>query len=413
MPRLTAHLLACVLAVAMASCSSSDESLKPEPLKWGAYEMDLEGTPEDLFFEALRLHSLGLLSEARMHALQTSLGVVEDRYSRDPAYEELLRKAIVSHLKLASREVRREDALALEGHEGRAYAHRLNRAGVSASSHYAEGMVLIAGMLGVPSSGDDALLMVAIPAGGYLLVKGGGMALKRMAFLLRRCKSADEVVRDASNIGLKVQSIPNASSLRTALVQENEALAEHFDELLAQVPRTGEPAHSAPRTKPLTSMRDVEVRSQAPASSELWSIRRGATAYASADVLRSRLKTFITEQVRPEFDEPFEFFLHGTTHTRAAGFEPEEGRRLFTATDIQVARLFAQRSVGREGGKPCIVVIAMPRELANQLRKQGVLRTQAVPDMPDLLETIFEPGAIEALRKQALLKDLPEGFLTP
>ncbi len=413
MPRLAARLLAGVLSVALASCSSSDESLKPDTLKWGAYEVDLDGTPEDLFFEALRLRSVGLLSEARMHALQASLEVVEERYAQDPAHEVLLRDAIVSHLRLASREVRREDTLALEGYEGRAYARRLHRAGVNASGQYAEGMVLVAGMLGVPTSQEDALLMVAIPAGGYLLVKAGGMALKRAAFLLRRYKSADEVVRGASSFGLRVQKVSDAASLRTALARENEALAEHFDELLARMPRTGTPERVPPSTEPLTAMRKAEVRSQAPASSEIWSVRRGAAAYASADILRSRLKTFIAEEVRPQFDEPFEFFLHGTTYARAVELKPKTGLRLFTTTDIQVARLFALRTVGREGGKVGVALIALPREIADQLRKRGVLRTQRVPDMPDLLEIVFEPGAVEILENHAVIQPLPEGFLEP
>jgi hypothetical protein len=160
-------------------------------------------------------------------------------------------------------------------------------------------------------------------------------------------------------------------------------------------------------------MRNVEVRSQAPRASEVQSLKRGAQAYASADVLRSRLKTFIAEQIKPEFDEPFEFFIHGTTYARAAKFEPERGRRLFTATDIHTARLFAQRSIGREGGKVGASVIALPREIADQLRQRGVLKTQRVPDMPDMLETIFEPGAIEVLDKHAEIQPLPEGFFEP
>jgi hypothetical protein len=160
-------------------------------------------------------------------------------------------------------------------------------------------------------------------------------------------------------------------------------------------------------------MKNVEVRSQAPRTSEIRSVARGARAYASADVLRSRLRTFIAEQIKPEFDEPFEFFIHGTTHARAVEFQPERGRRLFTATDIHVARLFAQRTIGREGGRIGAALIAVPRRVSDQLRQRGMLRTQRVPDMPQMLETIFEPGAFEALNKHAEIQPLPESFFDP
>lgn len=58
-------------------------------------------------------------------------------------------------------------------------------------------------------------------------------------------------------------------------------------------------------------------------------------------------------------------------------------------------------------------VIALPRDIADQLRKRGLLRTQPVPDMPRFLETIFEPGAVEALEDHAVIRWLPEGFFEP
>lgn len=408
-----AGVLGCVLALVLASCTSSEESLQPGEMRFGAYEVDPGGSAEDLYFEALRLRSAGLLSHKRMGELQASLAVVDDVYAQDADHELLLRNAILSHLRLASAEVRREDVLALEGYEGRTYARRLHRAGVNAAGQHAEGMVFIAGMMGVPTSEEEALLMVAVPVGGYLLVKIGGMALKRAAFLLRRCQSADDVVRSADGLGFKVQKAADASSLRNAVAREDEALAEHFEEWVARIPRTDAETLTGASAAPLTSMRDVEVRSQAPGSLEIRSVARGAVAHASADILRSRLKTFIAEQIKPAFDEPFEFFLHGTTHARAVEFKPRAGLRLFTATDIQVARNLAQRTVGREGGKVGAAVIALPREIAEQLRKRGVLRTQPVPDMPTMLETIFEPGAVEALQKHAVIQELPEGFFEP
>lgn len=201
--------------------------------------------------------------------------------------------------------------------------------------------------------------------------------------------------------------------MRKAVASEDEALAAELEEVVARLPRADVEGPAGSSAAPITSMRNVEVRSQAPRASEVRSVKRGAQAYASADVLRSRLRTFIAEQIKPEFDEPFEFFIHGTTHARAVGFKPEKGLRLFTATDIHAARLFAQRTVGREGGRVGAAVIAIPREIADQLRQRGVLRTQRVPDMPDMLETIFEPGAVETLTDYAVIRPMPKGFFEP
>ena len=406
-------VLGFVLAWVLAGCSLSEESIRPEALRFGAYEVEPEGAAEDLYFEVLRLHSAGLLSPGRLAALQDHLEGVDALYARDAEYEALLRQAILSQLRLAAAEVRHEDVLVLEGYEGRAHARRLNRAGVKASGQYAEGMLFISGMVGIPTSQEEALLMVAVPAGGYLLVKVGGMALKRAAFLLRRCRSADDVVRSAGPLGFKMRRVADTASLREAVAREDKALAAQLEEVVARLRRMEAegPAHSS--AVPLTSMGHGEVRSQASRASEIRSVARGARAYASADVLRSRLKTFIAEQIKPEFDEPFEFFIHGTTYERAVGLTPGKGRRLFTATDIHAARLVAQRTVGREGGRVGASVIALPREIAIQLRQRGVLRTQRVPDMPELLETIFEPGAIETVRDYSVIRPLPEGFFEP
>ncbi|HVG61036.1 MAG TPA: hypothetical protein VNA24_20925, partial [Hyalangium sp.] len=157
--------------------------------------MDKDDSAEDLYFQALRLNFAGLVRPERMEQIQRQLAVVDEEYGEDPDHEMLLRKALLSSLRLAAAEVPREYLAVLEAEEGRTYARRLHRAGVSAAARSAEGMVLVAGMLGVPTSEEDALLMVAIPAGGYLLVKIGGMALKRAVFLLRSSQNTDAVVR--------------------------------------------------------------------------------------------------------------------------------------------------------------------------------------------------------------------------
>jgi hypothetical protein len=402
-------VLGVALALLLAGCAAFDETLHVEETRSKSFGVDADGSVEELYFEALRLHSAGLISPERLEELQSHLAIVDDVYSRDADHGVLLRDTILSHLRMAGTEARREDALALSGWEGRAYSRRLNRAGVKSAGQYANGMVLVAGMLGVPTSAQEGLLMVAIPTGGYLLVKAGGMALKRMAFILRNCRNADDVVRSARGLGFKVEKVADASSLRTAVAKTNEGLSAQFEEVLARIPKKDVESSALH----VTSMRNVDVRSRASQASELRSVGRGAEAYASTDLLQSRVREFISKEIKPEFDEPIEFFIHGTTHSRAVDFKLQAGLRLFTATDIHVALFFSRRTVGREGGRVGGAVIVLPRPVADQLRKAGLLRTQPVPDMPRLMETIFEPGAFEVLRKRAFIQPLPEGLFNP
>ncbi|MET0404569.1 MAG: hypothetical protein ABW123_19300, partial [Cystobacter sp.] len=163
------------------------------------------------------MDSLGLLGPGRWAEIQRRLAIVDEVYSQDDDDAVMLRDTLLSQLRLALAETRRGDVLAFEGQQGRAYARRLNRAGVKSAERHAERLVLIAGMVGVPTSAGEGLLMVALPAGGYLIVKAGGMAFKRAVFLLRHCRNADEVVRSARSPGFKVEKVKDDSSLRGAL----------------------------------------------------------------------------------------------------------------------------------------------------------------------------------------------------
>ncbi len=87
--------------------------------------------------------------------------------------------------------------------------------------------------LGMPTTKPCYATPSCPNCGWPLLVKVGGMAFKRAAFLLRRCKSADDVVKNAGRFGFKVQKVADTSALRTAVARENEALAEHFEEMVA------------------------------------------------------------------------------------------------------------------------------------------------------------------------------------
>ncbi len=262
-----AGVLGLALCLLGAGCTLDDDQVIPavEPAT-NAFGLDEDASAEDLYFQALRLHSAGLVRRERMEQLQRQLAVVDEVYAEDPSHEWLLHEAILAQLRLAAAEVPPENRALLEAQEGRAYGRRLHRAGVRAAARNAEGMVLVAGMLGVPTSEEDALLMVAIPAGGFLVVKIGGMALKRAAFLLRSSRNTDEAVENSARLGFDVQRVEDASALRTAVASENESLAANFEELAASIPQTNAKAMVDLPFGPVTSMRNVEVRSQASRS---------------------------------------------------------------------------------------------------------------------------------------------------
>lgn len=209
-------VLAPLLMAALMSCGSINEPIHPrasteEP------DIDAETSTEDLYLEMVRLHSTGLLPPSGMEALHQALDEIDARYAAGSEEQrEQQRVVLAAALRRALRELRHgEDAsLAEAWYEGRAYARQLNHAGVREAKGYAEDTLLIAGMLGVPTSKEDLVLMVAIPVGGYVVVKVGGMALGRAAFLMRKLRSVDEVVERAKGWGFPVRYAADEAELR-------------------------------------------------------------------------------------------------------------------------------------------------------------------------------------------------------
>jgi hypothetical protein len=129
----------------------------------------------------------------------------------------------------------------------------------------------------------------------------------------------------------------------------------------------------------------------------------------SSSTASSRVREFVKEISESELDEPYEYFIHGTTQSNAENFQLKRGKQLFTSTDPAVAEFFATRTVGREGGELGGVVIVLPRSQAQWLRSNKLLLTRPVPDMPMFKETIFEPGALPTLERNAIVEPLPKG----
>lgn len=57
------------------------------------------------------------------------------------------------------------------------------------------------------------VLAAGIPVGGYIVVKVGGMAVKRAAFLLRRARTVDDVVEQGRTLGFELRYAADAEAL--------------------------------------------------------------------------------------------------------------------------------------------------------------------------------------------------------
>lgn len=215
------RLACCIgLLVTLAACESTDERLRQSDRSLEVSGLGADASAEDLYFELARLHSVGLVTPERMEALQDNLDWVEAQSGGKEDRGEQERQLLAATLRRTLDELRREHNPVVEGEEGRAYARRLNHAGVRESQRYAEDTLLIAGMLGVPTSREDAVLMVAIPVGGWVVVKVGGMALKRAAFMLRRARTVDDVLAQAKVLGLRPKYVASEMELRAVTGEE-------------------------------------------------------------------------------------------------------------------------------------------------------------------------------------------------
>lgn len=207
---------ALLLMAALVGCGSTNESVHPDANS-GVYDVEADESAEDLYFELMRLHSAGLLPPGRMESLLRALDEVDSRHEEGSAeHHEQQRVVLVSFLRRALRELRHgEDAAVAEAwYEGRAYARKLNHAGVHEAERHAENTLLLSGMMGVPTSKEDLVLMVGIPVGGYVVVKVGGMALQRAAFLMRKFRSVDDVVEHAKALNLHMSYAADEAELR-------------------------------------------------------------------------------------------------------------------------------------------------------------------------------------------------------
>jgi hypothetical protein len=195
-------ILACCIASAPARCED-DLFGHPE-----------DAAPEELYWEVLRLHAAGLLSEQTFAQVQRGLDVVEAHYAADGDHDDQMRRILVTALRQTYRaEPGDENAHLRDAQEGRAYARRLHSAGTREAKKYAQRTILIAGMLGVPTSKGELALIVALPAGGYLVGKVAALTYKKTALLLRKLRTPDEVLSRAGALGIRVERVESKAGL--------------------------------------------------------------------------------------------------------------------------------------------------------------------------------------------------------
>jgi hypothetical protein len=171
-----------------------------------------------LYWEILRLRAAELLDEQTFVHVQRQLDTAHAYYATHPDYDVQVRRILVAALRRTSRtEPDGENAHLHDGQQGRAYARRVHVAGVLEAEKHARRAIFIAGMLGVPTSKGELALIVALPAGGYLVGKVVALTYKKAALLLRKLRTPEEVLTRASALGIRVERVESKAELESLL----------------------------------------------------------------------------------------------------------------------------------------------------------------------------------------------------
>jgi hypothetical protein len=148
------------------------------------------------------------LDEQTFAQVQRQLDVAEAYYAAYPDYDDQRRRILVAVLGRVHRtDPGEERAPVHDAQQGRAYARRLNSAGVREAEKYAQRTIVVAGMLGVPTSTGELALMLALPGGGYLVGKVTALTYKKAALLLRKLRTPEEVLARAGALGIRFERI--------------------------------------------------------------------------------------------------------------------------------------------------------------------------------------------------------------
>lgn len=195
-----------------------DAERLPDATAWatGSDPIDRNASAEDLYFELVCLRSLGLVSAERMSGLHVVLDDLELAVSGSERDRDM-REAIASVLRRTLRELANTEPDLADGLEAREYVRRLHRRGVAASQDLSELTLVVAGLLGVPTSKGELALVVALPAGGHLVVKVASMSVKRALLALRKATSLDHLILGAERFGLHLQIARSSTELASTI----------------------------------------------------------------------------------------------------------------------------------------------------------------------------------------------------
>lgn len=177
---------ALLCALLLTACASESSVRGAEAARGKALTINPQASAEELYFELVRLHSNGLLPQQRLQFVQSALEEIYEREEDEGERLRLYRVALSAFLQRALEELSQGENAGLVAAEieGRGYGWALHRRGVEEAERYAEYTVLVAGMLGVPTSEEEMVLMAAVPVGGYIVVKVAGVTFKKVPLRL-------------------------------------------------------------------------------------------------------------------------------------------------------------------------------------------------------------------------------------
>ncbi len=179
-------------------------------LSTGEFEAGPDDTNDDLLVLFSQLRASGFASEERERMLGKSLEVGVVRYGGDKDYSKVERSVIIGQIMSSLTDpASAEERLRRSGYEGRDYARALQQAGIDAAQTGAEATVLVAGMLGTPSSKSDVALMIGIPVAGVVLSKLVTVAKPVLGKVIRATlgKTGDDAIRAALSVK-GVEAVP-------------------------------------------------------------------------------------------------------------------------------------------------------------------------------------------------------------
>jgi hypothetical protein len=169
----------------------------------GKFEPEDKDSNENLLILFSRLRADGFISAEREKLLAGQLKAVDTFYSKAEDFEKIERAAIVGQITSAlSDPISSEKREWRESFVGRDYARSYWHEGAAAGERAAEATLLVAGLLGTPTSKGDIVLMAGVPIGGMVLSKAVKISKALLGKVIKATlgKSGQEAINAALSI---------------------------------------------------------------------------------------------------------------------------------------------------------------------------------------------------------------------